>query len=210
MSKPILMFLTATSLLATGAGAAPFSMDEDFSVRDERGLTPAIEIEKRSSLSHLHGEVTDEGGFGYRVLVPGNRHYLAMPPVGDFTLKVDYDLHLYYNEFGLGYDVFFAGGHVLRVYFDHDGTLGFFLDGRKFADGAKTLEKGVQEYPSTLTMEIRIPVASFCTFKPGENWKMTVVRDLTMKKPILPKGYFQALGGVPHNDTSNYWPVEIK
>ena len=153
--KMTLKCLMVALAFATGAGAAPFSMDEDFSVRDERGLTPAIEIEKRSSLSHLHGEVTDEGGFGYRVLVPGNRHYLAMPPVGDFTLRVDYDLHLYFNEFGLGYDVFFAGGHTLRVYFDHDGTLGFFLDGRKFADGAKTLEKDVQEYPSTLTMEMK-------------------------------------------------------
>ena len=60
------------------------------------------------------------------------------------------------------------------------------------------------------TMEIRVPVTRFANFVPGENWRMNIVRDLKMKNPVLSRGNFQALGGVSHNDTSNYWPAEIK
>ena len=61
-----------------------------------------------------------------------------------------------------------------------------------------------------VTMEIRIPVSRLCGFRPGDNWRMAMVRDLKMQKPILPPHFFQALGGISHNDTSNYWPLEIK
>ncbi|MBQ6915530.1 MAG: hypothetical protein IJQ65_07400, partial [Kiritimatiellae bacterium] len=60
------------------------------------------------------------------------------------------------------------------------------------------------------TMEIRVPVTRFANFVPGENWRMNIVRDLKMKNPVLSRYNFQALGGVSHNDTSNYWPAEIK
>lgn len=55
--------------------------------------------------------------------------------------------------------------------------------------------------------EVRVPVTRFAK---GENCRIAIVRDLKMKNPVLSKGNFQALGGVSHNDTSNYWPAEIK
>ena len=93
--------------------ATAFVFDEKFDSADERGLSPSIEIERHSALSHRHGEVAADGG--YTILVPGNRHYLAMPSVGDFVLSADFELGIHSLEFGLGYEVWFGGGHVIRA-----------------------------------------------------------------------------------------------
>ena len=145
-------FLACLACGALSVFGAEFAVEEDFSVRDECGLSPAISIDRRSALSHQHGEVNDGG---YTILVPGNRHYLAMPPVGDFTLSVDYSLSLYSLDTGLGYDVYFGDGHCLGVWFDVEGRLCFFLDGRKFADGKARASGGVKAYDDTLRMELK-------------------------------------------------------
>ena len=155
--------LVATSLAAASLGAADFTLVEDFSLADERGLSPAIAIDRRSELSNLHGEVDEKG---YTLLVSGNRHYLAMPPVGNFSLEADYLLSLRDLEFGLGYDVFFGCGHVLRVYFDKNGRLGLYLDGIKFADGTAVVNADRKEYGDNLKVSLngnRLSVLAFGT-----------------------------------------------
>ena len=155
--------MCATCLSVGAADAVSFSYDEDFSLSDERGLSPAIAIERRSGLSHLHGEVNENG---YTLLVPGNRHYLAMPPVGDFSLEADCVLGLHDLEFGLGYYVFFGGGHTLRVYFDKDGKFGLYLDDRKFADGAAVVGDDKSEYADNLKVALKgghLSVSAFGT-----------------------------------------------
>ena len=138
-----LAVLTALFVVANGRGAE-FALDEDFSVTDEAGGSPAIEIERTSVLSHGHGAIC-EGG--YTVLIDGNRHWLAMPPVTDFRLESDYSLYLYKMEFGLGYDIHFrrdpvkGGGHRLRVWWDeHEHKLHVFLDEKLVHTGGKKPE----------------------------------------------------------------------
>ena len=135
--------LMALVVVANGWGAE-FVLDEDFSVKDEAGGSPSISIERTSALSHAHGAIC-EGG--YTILIDGNRHGLAMPPVTDFRLESDYSLYLYKMEFGLGYDIHFrrdpvkGGGHRLRVWWDeHEHKLHVFLDEKLVHTGGKKPE----------------------------------------------------------------------
>lgn len=143
------------------AALAAFTFDEDFSVKDEWGGSSAIEIERHSALSHGHGEVNEDG---YTILVPGNRHYLAMPPVGDFRLEVDYSFHVPKLEFGAGYDVFLGDGHTVRIYFDAKGSLGFYLDGTKFADGAVRFDDAIVGHSDRLRIEMKSDKLSVSAF----------------------------------------------
>jgi len=103
-AKGCCILIAATASLALGA--ADYVYDEDFATGDERGLSPAIEIERHTALSHCHGEVED--GTGYVILVPGSKHVLATPPLGDFEIKAKLELRRHSMEFGVGFDVFFA------------------------------------------------------------------------------------------------------
>lgn len=150
--------------------ATAFVFDEKFDSADERGLSPSIEIERHSALSHRHGEVAADGG--YTILVPGNRHYLAMPSVGDFVLSADFELGIHSLEFGLGYEVWFGGGHVFRAYYDTDGALSFSLDGRRFHSGGVLPADARKRLVGTLSMSLEKGVLSVETF--GERAEVAV------------------------------------
>ena len=126
--------MNAFCLLAALALPAVFTMDEDFSVVDADGGSPAIDIERHSSLSHGHGKVRDGG---YCILLSGNLHDLAMPPARDFTLEADFDLKLHDMLCGLGFDVLFrrdrptGAGHRLRVWWDQSYVRHVTLDDRE-------------------------------------------------------------------------------
>ncbi|MBQ6914089.1 MAG: phosphodiester glycosidase family protein [Kiritimatiellae bacterium] len=120
--------------LAALTGGAAFSVEEDFSVSDPRGGAYGIDIERHSTLSHRHGWIEDGA---YLIPVEGNRHFVAAPTLGDFTLKADLDMTLFRLNMTLGYVVYFrwdraAGrGHRLEVAWDRDRKLRFTLDGRE-------------------------------------------------------------------------------
>lgn len=123
------------ALLATvaSAGAAGLSVTEDFSVADPRGGSYAIDVERHSTLSHNHGWIKDGA---YMIPVDGNRHFVAMPPFGDFRFEADYSLSLFRLNFTLGYKVFFRWdrekneGELLEVCWDRNRVLRFLLNGR--------------------------------------------------------------------------------
>jgi len=64
----------------------PFSFHEDFSVRDERGRSYQIDIEENSALSNGRARITDGGK--YHLTLNGNRHFLAVPSLRNFRLKL--------------------------------------------------------------------------------------------------------------------------
>lgn len=140
-------FLSAGMVVAGVFSLQAYVLEEDFSVVSPGRKSPAIEIKKNGVLSHGHGEVREDG---YTVLLKGNQHYLAMPPVKDFTLEADYKLLNHdIDEFGLGYRILFRAdrntnkwnellvwwSNVSKDYPSH--TLNFILDGRTFHRGVE-------------------------------------------------------------------------
>ena len=104
----------------------PFSFHEDFSVRDERDRSYQIDIEENSALSNGHARITDKGQ--YHLTLNGNRHFLAVPALRNFRLKLDAALVIHSLEFGCGFLLYFrhdrhtGAGQVLKAFWDTDFT----------------------------------------------------------------------------------------
>ena len=128
-----IQLLLAAGTVLTAQCASAFHVEDDFSVADPRGGAYGIDIDVHSALSHRHGWI-DEGA--YMIPVEGNRHFVAAPALGDFTLRADFDIDLFRLNFTLGYVVYFrwdrvsGRGHRLEVAWDRNRTLRFTLDGR--------------------------------------------------------------------------------
>ncbi|NLE66278.1 MAG: hypothetical protein GX608_02560, partial [Lentisphaerae bacterium] len=112
----------------------PFSLHEDFSIRDERGRSCQIEIEENSALSNGHARITDEGK--YHLTLNGNKHFLNTPALRNFRLKLDAALVIHSMEFGCGFLLYFrhdrrtGAGQVLKAYWDTDFTFTLSVNGR--------------------------------------------------------------------------------
>ena len=113
-----------------------YAFSEDFSVRDDVDEAYGIDIERNSHYSHGHGKVIDGQ---YAILLNGNRHYLATPKLGDFTLDFVWNIQTTHaGGPGYGLVVFFrrdrasGRGHVLELFRERkDRTLSLVLDGRE-------------------------------------------------------------------------------
>lgn len=121
MNKHRLLSVCAVFAAVVSYAAGVTLVDEDFSVIDEKGHSPSIDIESNTSYSHGHARIEDGS---YIIAVPGNKHFLAAPKVSDFRLEMDYDILPHYNEGELGFIVYFrwnrdtSEGDVLKVYYD--------------------------------------------------------------------------------------------
>ena len=155
--KRIAVALAGALALGTALG---FTLEEDFSIVDACGNSPAIDVERNTSLTHRHGWVEDGA---YRIAVDGNRHFFATPPLGDFSLRLDFELIPFKRlDLTLGMKVFFRydrvrrAGEELDVYFDRFRKLHFELNGRELdvSDGAATLSNLVGR-TSTLVLAVK-------------------------------------------------------
>ena len=113
-----------------------YAFSEDFSVSDGVDEAYGIDIERNSHYSHGHGKVIDGQ---YAILLNGNRHYLATPKLGDFTLDFVWNIQTTHaGGPGYGLVVFFrrdrasGRGHILELFRERkDRTLSLVLDGRE-------------------------------------------------------------------------------
>ena len=111
-----------------------FQFLEDFTLKNEKSHPYRINVEKVSVYSHNHGSIMDDGR--YYILMDGNYHDLATPPLRDFELKLDFHLHYLKAEFGVGFLVVFRRdvpgkrGHELQFVWDQKNILHFVLDGK--------------------------------------------------------------------------------
>jgi len=119
-SPPPLSFLLAAAGL-TLACSAEYRYENAFDVKDEAGHAYGIDVVALASYSHGFG-VVDEAG--YRILIPGAKHFLETPKLADFRLETDVAITRHRQEFDIGIKVLYRWdraadcGHELKFYWN--------------------------------------------------------------------------------------------